>query len=143
MAWRTAVYVVCGLLSANMLLRARPICRQKLLGNPKCPRRADNLLSYVLFQTSKNYFARQCDRRILRILVSFRTGQRGQHSDVSSCTLRSRVLNCQTLCPIVHSSPCQIVAGISSHSEDHHAHFTRSGKQSEIVWSAHREVFAR
>ena len=103
MAWRTAVCVVCGLSSANMLPRARPICRQKLLGNLKCPRRADNRLSYISFQTSKNDFARRCDRRILRILASFRAGQRGRRSDVSSFTLRSRVLNRQTLCPIVHS----------------------------------------
>ena len=77
MAWRPAVCVVCGLSSANMLPCARPICRQKLLGNPKCPRRADNLLSYMLFQTSKNDFARQCNRRILRILAAFRAGQGG------------------------------------------------------------------
>ena len=58
LAWRLAVRVVCGLSSANMLTCARPICRQKLLGNPKCPRRADNLLLYMSFQTSKNDFAR-------------------------------------------------------------------------------------
>ena len=106
MAWHTAVCVVSGLSSANMLPRARPICMQKLLGNPKCPRRADNLLSYISFQTSKNDFARQCDRSILRILAVFRVGQRGRRSDVSSFTLRSPVLNHQTLCPIVHSRHC-------------------------------------
>ena len=103
LAWRLAVRVVCGLSSANMLPCARRICRQKLLGNPKCPRRADNLLSYISFHTSKNDFARQCDRRILLILTAFRVGQGGRRSDVSSCTLRSRVLNRQILCPIMHS----------------------------------------
>ena len=29
-----------------------------------------------------------------------------------------------------------LVAGISLHSGEHHAHSTRSGKQSEIVWSS-------
>ena len=86
-----------------MLPRACPICSQKVLGNPWCPRRADNRLSYISCQTSKNDFARQCDRRILRILAVFRAGQRGRHSDVSSCTLRSPVLNRQFLCPIMHS----------------------------------------
>ena len=33
----------------------------------------------------------------------------------------------------------RLFAGISSHSEDHHAHFTRSGKQSEIARSSHPE----
>ena len=33
-----------------------------------------------------------------------------------------------------------LVAGIPSHSGDHHAHSTRSGKQSEIVWSSHPRV---
>ena len=102
-AWRTAICVVGGLLSANMLPRACPICSQKVLGNPRCPRRADNRLSYISFQTSKNDFARQCDRRILRILAVFRAGQRGRRFDVSSCTLRSPVLNRQALCPIMYS----------------------------------------
>ena len=34
----------------------------------------------------------------------------------------------------------RLFAGISSHSEDHRAHFTRSGKQSEIGRSSHPEV---
>ena len=36
-----------------------------------------------------------------------------------------------------------LVAGILSHSGDHHAHSTRSGKQSEIVWSVHPKGLAR
>jgi len=35
-----------------------------------------------------------------------------------------------------------VFAGILSHSGDHYAHSTRSGKQSEIVWSSHPEEFA-
>jgi len=36
-----------------------------------------------------------------------------------------------------------LVAGISSHCGDHRAHSTRSGNQSEIVWSSHPRAFAR
>ena len=55
--WRTTICVVGGLLSANKLPRACPICSQKVLGNPRCPRRANNQLLYILFQMSKNDFA--------------------------------------------------------------------------------------
>ena len=36
-----------------------------------------------------------------------------------------------------------LYAGILSHSGDHRAHSTQSGKQSEIVRSSHPKVFAR
>ena len=79
-----------------------------MLGNPRCPRRADKQLLYISCQTSKNNFARPYNHSILCILTSFRTGQRGRRSDVSSFTLRSRVLNHQSLCPIVHSRHCLV-----------------------------------
>ena len=37
------------------------------------------------------------------------------------------LLHCELVC---------LYAGILSYSGDHHAHFTQSGKQSEIVWSS-------
>ena len=103
----TAACVSCIVSSASIRLRCTR--RLRAVGAARseiCSRR----LSYVSCQTSKDDCARRCDRRVLRVLVPFRAGQRGQRSDVSRSTLRSRGHNRQSFCPIVHSPSCSYVA---------------------------------
>ena len=53
--------------------------------------------------------------------------------------LSKRAFKVVSRSPFIRLIVC-LYAGILSHCGDHHAHFTRSGNQSEIVWSSHPRV---